>query len=116
MDFDQLKRREFITLLGSAAACPLAARAQQPRMWRIGVLMGIVNDAEGKARLAAFRNGLQELGWKEGRDTRIEDRWAGGDADRIRAYAAELVESKPDVVLVSSPHALVALKNRTSVI
>jgi putative ABC transport system substrate-binding protein len=87
MQFDQLKRREFITLLGSAAAWPLAARAQQPdRIRRIGVLMGHAeSDSEAQAHIAAFRDGLQKLGWMEGRNTRIDTRWATpGDAESMQ--------------------------------
>jgi putative ABC transport system substrate-binding protein len=88
-----VSRREFITLLGGAAvAWPLAARAQRPdRMRRIGVLMHLAaDDAEGQARLAAFLEGLQQLGWIDGRNVRIDTRWGAGDADRTRRYAAEL--------------------------
>jgi putative ABC transport system substrate-binding protein len=77
-------RRDFITLLGGAAAAwPLAARAQQPeRMRRIGVLMSLAaNDAQGQARLAAFLQGLQQLGWIDGRNVRIDTRWGAGDAE-----------------------------------
>ena len=79
-----MQRREFITLLGGAAAWPLAARAQQPeRMRRIGVLMSLAaDDPEAQARLAAFVQGLRELGWTEGRNVRIDTRWAAGNADR----------------------------------
>ena len=97
-----MKRREFITLLGGAAvAWPLAARAQQgERMRSVGVLMSLVaDDPEGQARVAAFRQGLQQLGWIDGRNVRIDIRWAAGDADRIRRYAAELVALAPDVIL-----------------
>ena len=95
------RRREFISLLGGAAAWPLAARAQQgERVRRIGVLMNTVaDDPEGKARNAAFERGLQELGWTDGRNVRIDYRWGAGDADRIRRYAAELVSLSPDVIL-----------------
>jgi putative tryptophan/tyrosine transport system substrate-binding protein len=84
MHLDQLKRREFLTLLGGAAvAWPLAASAQQAdRMRRIGVLMSLAaNDAQGQARLAAFLQGLQQLGWIDGRNVRIDTRWGAGDAD-----------------------------------
>ena len=97
-----MRRREFITLLGGAAAAwPLAARAQQPeRMRRIGVLMSLAaDDPEGQARLAAFLQGLQQLGWTDGRNVRIDTRWGAGDADRTRRYAAELVALAPDVIL-----------------
>jgi putative ABC transport system substrate-binding protein len=99
-----LRRRDFITLLGGAAVTwPLAARAQQgERMRRIGVLMNLASDdAEGQARNAAFLQGLQESGWTVGRNVRIDYRWAAGNADRTRKYAAELVEIAPDVILAS---------------
>jgi ABC-type uncharacterized transport system substrate-binding protein len=98
-----MKRREFIAALGGAAAWPLAARAQQPeRMRRIGVLMSVAaDDAEGQARIAAFLNGLEQFGWIDGRNVRIEARWGAGDADRVRRYAAELVAIAPDVILAS---------------
>jgi putative tryptophan/tyrosine transport system substrate-binding protein len=104
MQFDQLKRREFITLLGGAAAWPLAARAQQPgRMRRIGVLMSAVEgDQRGLEFITAFAQGLAELGWTVGRNVRIEYRWGAGDLDRFRRYAAELVALAPDVVLASA--------------
>ena len=90
-----MKRREFITLLGGAAAAwPLAARAQQPdRMRKVGVLMGAVaNSAHGQARIAAFQQGLQQLGWTEGRNVRIDTRWpAAGNSDEIRRYALGIV-------------------------
>jgi putative tryptophan/tyrosine transport system substrate-binding protein len=95
-------RREFISLLGGAAvAWPLAARAQQPdRMRRIGVLNNpAADDPDSQARVAAFAQGLQELGWIDGRNVRIEYRWSVGDPDRIRRYAAELVALAPDVIL-----------------
>jgi ABC-type uncharacterized transport system substrate-binding protein len=96
-----MKRREFIALLGGAAAWPLAARAQQgERMRRIGVLMpSAADDAEYQARLTAFLQGLAQLGWLDGRNVRIDTRWAVADADRIRKYAAELVALAPDVIL-----------------
>jgi len=97
-----VKRREFIALVGGAAlAGPLAARAQQPdRMRRIGVLMpSATEDSEAKARVAAFLQGLQELGWTDGRNIRIEYRWGSGDARRVPKYAEELVALAPDVIL-----------------
>jgi len=99
-----MKRREFITVLGGAAAAwPLAARAQQgERMRRIGVLMSTAaDDPEGKARFTAFKQGLQQLGWDDGHNARIEARWSGGNADDMRRYAAELVALAPDVILAS---------------
>jgi putative tryptophan/tyrosine transport system substrate-binding protein len=99
-----IKRREFITLLGGAAvAWPLAARAQQSeRMRRIGVLIPLAaDDPESQRRLTAFVQGLQELGWTDGRNIRIETRWTAGDTDRMRRHAAELVALAPDVILAS---------------
>jgi putative tryptophan/tyrosine transport system substrate-binding protein len=97
-----MRRREFITLVGGAAAWPLAVRAQQPdRMRRIGVLMSLTaGDAEAQARLAAFVQGLRDLGMTEGRDVRIDIRWAG-NADNARKPAADLVALAPDVILAS---------------
>src|SRR5262249_36576880 len=115
MQFDQLKRRQFIALLGGAAAWPLAARAQQgERMRRIGVLMSLAeNDAQGQARLAAFLQGLQQLGWIDGRNVRIDTRWGAGDADRTRRYAAGLVALAPDVILATGSPPVVALQQAT---
>src|SRR5215468_6333733 len=98
-----MTRREVITLLGGAAAWPLAAHAQQPeRMRRIGVLIPYAaDDPEGQARIAAFLQGLQQLGWTEGRNVRIDFRWGAANAERIRRDAAELVALAPDVILAS---------------
>jgi len=98
-----MQRREFIMLIGGAAAWPLAARGQQgDRMRRIGVLMPLAaDDPEAKARLAAFAQGLRELGWIDGRNVRIDTRWSAGNADEIRKYAAELVALTPDVILAA---------------
>jgi ABC-type uncharacterized transport system substrate-binding protein len=109
-------RREFITLLGGAAAAwPLAADAQQSeRMRRIGALMYLAaDDPDSPALVAAFARGLQELGWIEGRNIQIDYRWGGGDLDRVRRYAAELVALAPDVFLVTSGSALAVLQNAT---
>jgi putative tryptophan/tyrosine transport system substrate-binding protein len=100
-----VKRREFITLFGGAAAgWPLAARAQQPeRVRRIGVLMSAVEgDQRGLENITAFAQGLAELGWTVGRNVRIEYRWGAGDLDRFRRYAAELIALSPDVVLATA--------------
>jgi putative ABC transport system substrate-binding protein len=108
MRFAQLKRRDFITLLGGAAAWPLAARAQQgERVRRIGVLVYLdAGNAEGQARLAAFTRALSQLGWSEGRNLRIDTRWAtAGDVQR---HAAELVALAPDVLLAATGTATVA--------
>ena len=113
---DRLQRREFITLLGGAAAAwPLAARAQQREgVRRIGVLMNLSpDDAEGQARLAAFLQGLQEAGWAVGRNVRIDFRWSAGNADDIRRYAAELVALVPDVILANGIPAATPLLQAT---
>ena len=96
-----MKRRDVITVLGAVGAWPLAARAQQgARMRRVGVLMNLAaDDPEGPARVAAFAQGLQELGWTLGRNVRIDYRWGATDRDRYRTYAAELVALAPDVIL-----------------
>jgi putative ABC transport system substrate-binding protein len=96
-----MRRREFISLLGGAAAWPLAARAQQPGgIRRVGVLMSAAaDDPLWQARVTAFRQVLQQLGWTDGRNVRIDIRWAGGNADDSRKYAAELVALAPDVIL-----------------
>src|SRR5215813_7559267 len=98
-----MRRREFITLLGgSAAAWPLAVSAQQPeRVRRIGSLTGIADDSMTQARLATFLETLQQLGWTEGQNVQVDRRWGGGDADRIRKYAAELAMLNPDVILAA---------------
>jgi putative ABC transport system substrate-binding protein len=111
-----MKRREFITLLGGAAvALPLAARAQQrERMRRIGVLMNLpADDLEGQARNAAFLQGLQQFGWIVGSNVRIDIRWGGGDANRMRKEAEELVASAPDVILASGTTSLRPLLQAT---
>src|SRR5262252_8783132 len=117
MQFDQLKRREFITLLGGAAAWPIAARAQQPdRMRRIGVLMGAVeSDPARRSQLAAFRGALAKLGWREGSNLGIEVRW-GADPELCARYAAELVALGPEVVLADSSPSLEALQRQTRTI
>jgi putative ABC transport system substrate-binding protein len=110
-----MRRREFITLLGGAAAWPVAAWAQQPeQMRRIGVLMSLAaDDAETPVRVAAFLQGLQQLGWTDGRNVRIDYRWGDGDADRSRKYAAELVALSPDILLCNGAVALGALRQLT---
>jgi putative ABC transport system substrate-binding protein len=98
-----MRRREFISLLGSAAAWPLAARAQQAeRMRRIGVLDTLAaDDPEASVRHGAFMQGLQEMGWAIGRNLRIDTRWAAGDTRRIRSLAAEMVGLGPDVIFTA---------------
>jgi putative ABC transport system substrate-binding protein len=110
-----MKRREFITLLGGAAAWPLAARGQQgERMRRIGVLMHLAaDDPEGQRRVAAFLQGLQEAGWVVGRNVDIDMRWAAGEADRFRRYAMEIVALTPDVILTSATPSIRAMQQAT---
>ena len=113
-----LQRREFITLLGGAAAWPLAARAQQgERVRRIGALMTYdETDPEGKRRYSAFTQALAALGWTDPRNLRIDLRWTGGDINRIQAFAHELVSLQPDVILAGSTAATVALQRETRTI
>jgi putative ABC transport system substrate-binding protein len=111
-----MQRREFLALLGGAAvACPLAARAQESeRTRRIGVLMpGTADDAEYQTRLAAFLHGLQQFGWSDGRNVRIDIRWAGGNANFFRKYAAELIALAPDVILAPGSTSLGPLLQAT---
>jgi len=112
MQFDQLKRREFMSLLGGAAAWPLAARAQQrERMRRVGVLLNLAaDDPMGQARVAAFVQGLEAAGWSDGRNVRIDTRWAAADPGNYRKYAAELIALGPDVVLASTTAAVAQLQ------
>src|SRR3981189_3541968 len=111
-----MKRREFITLLGGAAAgWPLGVRAQQPdQVRRIGILMAqAADDPDGRARVAAFLQSLRELGWIEGRNVRLDYRWGGGDVDRIRRDAAELVALRPDVILAGGGQVTGPLREAT---
>ncbi len=112
-----MRRREFIGLLsGTAVIWPLAARAQQQpeRVRRIGVLMNLASDdAEGQARLAAFQQGLQQLGWSVGGNVEIDYRWGAGEADRIRKFAAELVALAPNVILSTGSPSAAALQQAT---
>jgi putative ABC transport system substrate-binding protein len=111
-------RREFIVLFGGAATWPLAARAQQPEaMRRIGILVSIgADDQQGQARHAAFVQRLRELGWTEGRNVRIETRWAAGNAADMRKYAAELVSFAPNVILAAGGSTVVPLMQATNTI
>jgi putative ABC transport system substrate-binding protein len=114
-----MRRREFITLLGGAvAAWPLAAEAQQPdRMRRIGALMArSANDPEGQKQAAAFQRSIEELGWSPGRSVEIEYRWLAGDASQAQAFAKELVDWRPDVLVANSTPSLVAARQATSTI
>jgi len=111
-----MKRREFISLLGCAAAAwSLAARAQQAeRVRRVGVLVGTYaqTDREGQDRIAVFLDTFRRLGWSDGRNVRIDYRWGAGDADRSKAFAAELVRSTPDVIVVVNNPTLAELQRR----
>jgi ABC-type uncharacterized transport system substrate-binding protein len=111
-----MRRREFIALLGGAAAAwPLAARAQQgERMRRVAVLMNsAADDPVGQTRIAAFLQGLQQSGWSVGRNVQIDTRWAAGDADRIRRYAAELAALAPDVIVATGSATVGPLQRTT---
>ena len=108
-----MQRREFVTLLGGAAAAwPLGARAQQAEpMRRIGVLSNATaDDPEGEASVAAFQQALQQLGWDDGRNVRLDIRWGAHDVERDRKYATELVAIVPDVVLASGTLSVGALQ------
>src|SRR5215472_19046796 len=112
-----MKRRAFITLLASAAAWSLSARAQQSeRAKRVGVLIaGLTEkDSEGQLRMAAFRQGLQNLRWAEGRNVHIEERWPGGNNERLRSFAAELVGMRPDAIFAGNEAAMMALQHTAS--
>jgi putative ABC transport system substrate-binding protein len=117
-----VRRRELITFLGGAAASslswPLAARAQQgDGMRRIAALMDTEeSNSDGQARIAAFRQGLQQLGWTQGRNIRIDLRWGGGDVERTRAYAAELVDLKPAAIFAYAVAQLAPLARETRTI
>jgi putative ABC transport system substrate-binding protein len=113
-----MRRRDFITLLSCAAAWPFTAHAQQPgRMRRIGVLMGYAErNLEAQAWVKAFVQGFEELGWIVGRNVSIDYRFGAGDADRMRAYAKELVGLAPAVILAESSPATAALKQATRTI
>jgi putative tryptophan/tyrosine transport system substrate-binding protein len=110
-----IRRRKFITLLGGATAWPLAAHAQQPeRIPRIGVLMNFAaDDLEGQARITAFLQALRQTGWAEGRNVRIDTRWAASNPDNFRNYAAQLVTLAPDVILASAAPSVARLQEAT---
>src|SRR5215813_10781976 len=111
-----MKRREFITLLGGAAAWPLAARAQQPeRMRRIGVLMAFAeSDHEAQSWVAAFRQELGQLGWTEGRNIEIDARWATADVESMKRFAKEVVALRPDLIVTIGTLATAAIQQQTS--
>lgn len=110
-----MRRRELLALLGGAAAWPISTHAQGERVRRIGVLMSLgESDPEGQVRIKAFLEGLQTLGWIEGHNLHIDYRWGGGSTDRIRAYAAELVQLAPEVIIGNSTAAVDALHRETN--
>jgi putative ABC transport system substrate-binding protein len=111
MRSDRLKRREFIALIGGAAAWPVAARAQQrERMRRIGVLTTFAeNDAFVQSLQAAFRKRLEEAGWQAGRNIHLDYRWTAGDADRLATFTTELIELKPDLIFTQTTPATAAV-------
>jgi putative ABC transport system substrate-binding protein len=118
MPFDRLKRREFISLLGSAVGWPLVARAEQlEQMRRIGVLMSLADsDPDAQARVATFRKGLQTLGWVEGRNVRIDIRWAASDAALMQRFAKELIALQPDLILSHNTPTTASLLQQTRTI
>lgn len=113
-----MRRRDFITLAGSAAAWPLAAYAQQPdRVRRIGALMSYAeSDPEGQARIAALQESLRKLGWIEGSNINVEIRWATGSAELIQQFAKELVALRPDLILSATTPTTASLRQQTLVI
>src|SRR6516162_9222996 len=114
-----MRRREFIAGLGNAAAWPVVARAQQgDRMRHIGVLFGgsDENDPEGRRRYSAVTQALADLGWAVGRNVQMDLRWAGGDTNRMRTFAQELVGVQPDIILVGGTAATAALQRETRTI
>jgi putative ABC transport system substrate-binding protein len=113
-----MRRRDFIAMLGGAAAWAHTARAQQPeRVRRIGVLLGFAtDDPQAKPRIAAFQQGMAERGWSEGRNLQIDYRWGGFDVERIERHAAELVGAMPDVLLATNSPSVAALRHATGTI
>jgi hypothetical protein len=111
-----MRRREFMMLLGGAAAWPVAAGAQQGDLVRrVGVLLPFTEGyPEAPVRLGAFQQGLQRLGWIDGRNMRIEYRWGAGDTDRIRRYAAELAALAPDVIVAPGSAAAGVVRSPTA--
>ena len=109
-----MRRREFISVLGGAAAWPFAARAQQGKIWRIGALMPLAaDDPEAKARFAAFQQGLEQLGWSIGHNVQLDIRWTTPAATKIRQQAVELIALAPDVILATSGSTMAVLQQAT---
>src|SRR6516225_2940763 len=117
MNFDQLKRRYFLALLGGVVAWPLTVRAQQPyQMRRLGVLIGVAEDHETQSWIAALREELGKLGWTEGRNIEIDIRWAAADIAAMNRLAMELVALQPDLILTQSTPATGAMLEQTHTI
>ena len=113
----KMKRREFITLLGGTAAWPLAARAQQAsHMPRVGVLLAEADDQSMQARLEGLRQGLERLGWSDGRNIRMVYRFGDGKPDRFQPLAKELVAMRPDLIVAQTPPIVVAVLKETSIV
>src|SRR5258706_15334632 len=114
---DGMQRREFLGIVGGAAVWPLAARAADGRMRRIGVLMGFAESDHGaQSGVAGFREELRKLGWMEGRNIEIDTRWATADVESMQAFAKELVALQPDFILTSSTPATAAMVQQTRTI
>src|SRR5437763_1857096 len=113
-----MKRREFVGFLGGAAAYPIAARAQQTdaKQARIIAFSGMTNDGMGRGYFKAFKESLEALGWRDGRNARIEYQWATGESSHFRTLAAEMVRSSPDVILTMTVPPLLALLQETRTI
>jgi len=111
-----MRRREFISFVGGAAAWPLAADAQPTEMRRIAVIIGVADDPQGQARLAAFTDGMQTLGWTDGRNVHFEIRFSGGSPDRARSDAADMVGIGPDVIVANGAAVIGALQQLTKTI
>jgi putative ABC transport system substrate-binding protein len=112
-----MRRREFISFVGGAAAWPLAADAQQPtEMRRIAVIIGVADDPQGQARLAAFTDGMRALGWTDRRNVHFEIRFSGGSPDRARSDAADMVGIAPDVIVANGAAVIRALQQLTKTI
>jgi putative tryptophan/tyrosine transport system substrate-binding protein len=110
-----VRRRDFITLVGGAAAWPLAARAQPQRLGKLGVIMAVGKTPEYTAALAALEQALTSFGWKSGENLRIDERWSAGSEDAARSAAQEVIASNPDVILGQSAAVIEALRAATSV-
>jgi putative tryptophan/tyrosine transport system substrate-binding protein len=111
-----MRRREFISFVGGAAAWPLAADAQPTEMRRIAVIIGVADDPQGQARLAAFTDGMRTLGWTDGRNVHFEIRFSGGSPDRARSDAADMVGIGPDVIVANGAAVIGALQQLTKTI